>query len=133
MIEELPPQTRADHDEIRNEGDEAQAEAAVASTQEKDFESRKAVDTKNRTGELDTYWYYFKSIGFGKFSIFVMFCAMNVFCSSFSRKCPFTDLQTTVNTNRDLQRFGSSGGQMTAARRLASASAFMRCSRSSTL
>ena len=132
MIEELPPQTRANHDEIQNEGDDAQAEVAVVSIQGKDSESRKAVDTDARTGELDTYWYYFRSIGFGKFSIFVMFCAMNVFCSCFSRKYSFTDLQTTINTNRDLQRYGSSGGQMTVARKLDSASVFMQCSRSST-
>ena len=82
----------------------------VPSVREQDSDSRpdslvKAVDAKLRSGELETYFYYFKSIGIGKFSIFVLFCALNVFCSSFSRKCSFQvfrDPSILIDISRDM-------------------------------
>jgi hypothetical protein len=43
-------------------------------------------DLTRQTGDLTVYSYYFKSVGFWKMLIFVFFCFLNVFSSSFSRK-----------------------------------------------
>lgn len=45
-----------------------------------------AKDLQRKTGDLEVYKYYFKSIGSAKLVVFVVFVLLNVLSSSFSRK-----------------------------------------------
>jgi len=46
--------------------------------------SNEAKDLARKSGDMNVYKYYLRSVGFVNMSVFVCFCVLNVFCGSFS-------------------------------------------------
>jgi hypothetical protein len=51
-------------------------------------------DLTRQSGDVDLYKYYYKTIGFRRFSVFILFCILNVFSGSFSGMLPVISLWT---------------------------------------
>lgn len=72
-------------DEVQEEGtSDGPFTKDLDATPEKVASSNEARDLLRQTGDIKVYKYYFESIGFPKFLIFVSFVLLHVFCSSFS-------------------------------------------------
>ncbi|KAG9243909.1 putative ATP-binding cassette transporter [Calycina marina] len=64
---------------------EAEAQTTATTLTTESLGSKEKVEPYTQVGERATCRYYLKHIGIGKLLIFVLFCAINSFCSSFSQ------------------------------------------------